>query len=109
MMEHSISCEWPEGCSCGASEWNALESRCLKAEADLTRMQRELAESRAEVRLLTRCREDTTRLNKLDGDDMFVRVYENGSVVMEKFYGTRIRDTIDKTFTPIKEHCENKA
>lgn len=25
MKLHSMSCEYPEGCSCGASEWNRLE------------------------------------------------------------------------------------
>lgn len=26
MMLHSISCEYPEGCSCGATRWNDLIS-----------------------------------------------------------------------------------
>lgn len=25
-MEHSMSCPWPEGCTCDASEWNRLEN-----------------------------------------------------------------------------------
>jgi hypothetical protein len=25
-MEHTMSCEYPEGCSCGAKNWNRLES-----------------------------------------------------------------------------------
>ncbi len=25
MKQHSMACEFPEGCSCGATEWNALE------------------------------------------------------------------------------------
>lgn len=25
-MTHSMSCEFPEGCSCGSSEWNRLEA-----------------------------------------------------------------------------------
>jgi hypothetical protein len=24
--QHSMSCSWPEGCNCGASNWNRLES-----------------------------------------------------------------------------------
>ena len=26
MKTHAMSCEFPEGCSCGADEWNRLES-----------------------------------------------------------------------------------
>lgn len=26
MIPHSISCDYPEGCSCGASSWNELEA-----------------------------------------------------------------------------------
>jgi hypothetical protein len=26
MMQHSMACEFPEGCSCGASEYNAMEA-----------------------------------------------------------------------------------
>ncbi len=25
MMQHSMACSFPEGCSCGASDWNELE------------------------------------------------------------------------------------
>lgn len=26
MMQHSMSCHYPEGCQCGASAWNRLEA-----------------------------------------------------------------------------------
>lgn len=32
MYIHTLSCEYPEGCSCGASSWNALIERNTKAE-----------------------------------------------------------------------------
>lgn len=27
MKDHTMQCPYPEGCSCGASEWNRLESK----------------------------------------------------------------------------------
>lgn len=26
LLEHSMSCPYPEGCNCGASNWNKLQS-----------------------------------------------------------------------------------
>ncbi len=35
MKEHSYSCEYPEGCSCGASEFNDLAVRARNLESVL--------------------------------------------------------------------------
>lgn len=29
MKQHEMSCPYPEGCNCGASEWNRLESSLM--------------------------------------------------------------------------------
>ena len=41
--EHSISCEFPEGCSCGASVFNALEKQANELEKQVGQMRRALA------------------------------------------------------------------
>ncbi len=35
MMNHSMACPFPEGCSCGASEFNALERENTRLRAAL--------------------------------------------------------------------------
>ena len=27
MKQHTLGCEYPEGCNCGASEWNRMERK----------------------------------------------------------------------------------
>lgn len=40
MMNHSMSCEYPEGCSCGASEWNRMAQRLDELERENARLRR---------------------------------------------------------------------
>lgn len=42
---HSMSCPWPEGCNCGASDWNRLEQ-------ERNRLEQERDWYRSRVRLL---------------------------------------------------------
>lgn len=47
MRNHTMSCDYPEGCSCGATEWNRLETELAAA---LTAKQR--AETNRALRLM---------------------------------------------------------
>lgn len=78
-IEHSMSCEWPEGCSCGASQVNYFKRRLAKAELDVSTLAAELTAKLAElesvragqVTLLRAAWEKGFRLCRVYGDNHF--------------------------------------
>ena len=49
---HAMSCEYPEGCSCGASKWNSLVNELTALRAENERLKK-AALSRAEGKTVT--------------------------------------------------------
>lgn len=43
MIQHSMACSYPEGCSCGASSWNQLEAERNRFKRENERLKSEIS------------------------------------------------------------------
>ena len=80
MKEHSLSCEFPEGCSCGATDYNELFFRCQRAEAFASRIER------GDVQFAKRCDEELKRISEMPLDK---RISESISDAVQRVLNER--------------------